>query len=64
MDALTTTGPADTELHRRRRLQASAPDGFKDATAYAISGKAPGHVTTPGAGAISNVVRVPFTISP
>jgi predicted lipoprotein with Yx(FWY)xxD motif len=32
-------------------------------TAYAVNGTAPGHVTTPGAGAISNVVRVPFTIS-
>jgi predicted lipoprotein with Yx(FWY)xxD motif len=32
-------------------------------TAYAVNGTAPGHVTTPGAGAISNVVRVPFTIA-
>jgi predicted lipoprotein with Yx(FWY)xxD motif len=31
-------------------------------TAYVVNGTAPGHVTTPGAGAISNVVRVPFTI--
>jgi hypothetical protein len=29
--------------------------------AYAVAGTAPGHVSTPGAGAISNVVRVPFT---
>jgi predicted lipoprotein with Yx(FWY)xxD motif len=32
-------------------------------TAYVVNGTAPGHVTTPGAGAISNVVRVPFTIA-
>jgi predicted lipoprotein with Yx(FWY)xxD motif len=32
-------------------------------TAYAVNGTAPGHVTRPGAGAISNVVRVPFTIT-
>jgi predicted lipoprotein with Yx(FWY)xxD motif len=32
-------------------------------TAYAVAGTAPAHVTTPGAGAISNVVRVPFTIA-
>jgi predicted lipoprotein with Yx(FWY)xxD motif len=31
-------------------------------TAYAVTGTAPGRVTRPGAGAISNVVRVPFTI--
>jgi hypothetical protein len=31
-------------------------------TAYAVAGTAPGRVTTPGAGAISNVVRLPFTI--
>jgi len=32
-------------------------------TAYVVSGTAPTQVTTPGAGAISNVVRVPFTIA-
>jgi hypothetical protein len=31
-------------------------------TAYAVDGTAPGQVTRPGAGAISNVVHVPFTI--
>jgi hypothetical protein len=31
-------------------------------TAYAVAGTAPGQVTTPGAGAISNVARVPFAI--
>jgi predicted lipoprotein with Yx(FWY)xxD motif len=32
-------------------------------TAYVVAGTAPAHVTTPGAGAISNVVRVPFAIA-
>src|SRR5262249_57232561 len=32
-------------------------------TAYVVSGTAPTQVTAPGAGAISNVVRVPFTIA-
>lgn len=32
-------------------------------TAYVVNGTAPGHVSRVGAGAISNVVRVPFTIA-
>ena len=32
-------------------------------TAYAVSGTAPALITTPGAKAISNVVRVPFSIA-
>jgi predicted lipoprotein with Yx(FWY)xxD motif len=32
-------------------------------TAYAVRGTAPGQITRVGAGAISNVVRIPFTIS-
>jgi predicted lipoprotein with Yx(FWY)xxD motif len=33
-------------------------------TTYAVAGTAPAQIATPGAGAISNVVRVPFTIAP
>jgi hypothetical protein len=32
-------------------------------TAYAVRGTAPALITTPGANAISNVARVPFTIA-
>jgi predicted lipoprotein with Yx(FWY)xxD motif len=37
--------------------------GAATLTAYAVSGTAPALITTPGANAISNVVKVPFTIA-